>query len=182
MSAFYSPVGRFRNVTAVTDSDRPSITLPTKSGRLTSDPTNAPGDIDAAIAIRWLRRRLRLRQGDDNTCFHLTGRNINVLIDCGASSLISMNKLAINRNNVNTIFLTHFHEDHVGGVPFYLLEANYVLKRDQPLTIAGPPSLKSRFGGIMEAGFPGTRISICDSLCCLRNWRSASAARSAACG
>jgi ribonuclease BN (tRNA processing enzyme) len=95
--------------------------------------------------------------GRFNTCFHLTGRNINVLIDCGASSLISMNKLAINRNNVNAIFVTHFHEDHVGGVPFYLLEANYVLKRDQPLTIAGPPSLKSRFGGIMEAGFPGTK-------------------------
>ena len=68
--------------------------------------------------------------GRFNTCFHLTGRNINVLIDCGASSLISMNKLAINRNDVSTIFLTHFHEDHVGGVPFYLLEANYVLKRD----------------------------------------------------
>ena len=59
--------------------------------------------------------------GRFNTCFHLTGRNINVLIDCGASSLVSMNKLAINRNDVNVIFLTHFHADHVGGVPFYLL-------------------------------------------------------------
>ncbi len=95
--------------------------------------------------------------GRFNTCFHLTGRNISVLIDCGASSLISMNKFAINRNDVSTIFLTHFHEDHVGGVPFYLLEANYVLKRDEPLTIAGPPSLKSRFAGLMEAGFPGTK-------------------------
>ena len=95
--------------------------------------------------------------GRFNTCFHLTGRNINVLIDCGASSLVSMNKLAINRNDVNVIFLTHFHADHVGGLPFYLLEANYVRKRDQPLTIAGPPSLKSRFGDIMEAEFPGTK-------------------------
>ena len=95
--------------------------------------------------------------GRFNTCFHLTGRNINVLIDCGASSLVSMNKLAINRNDVNVIFLTHFHADHVGGLPFYLLEANYVRKRDQLLTIAGPPSLKTRFGDIMEAEFPGTK-------------------------
>jgi ribonuclease BN (tRNA processing enzyme) len=94
--------------------------------------------------------------GRFNTCFHLTGRNINVLIDCGASSLVALNKLAINRNDVTTIILSHFHGDHVGGVPFFLLEANYVVKRERPLTIAGPPSLKSRFSEIMDVGFPGT--------------------------
>jgi ribonuclease BN (tRNA processing enzyme) len=95
--------------------------------------------------------------GRFNTCFHLIGRDFNVLIDCGASSLVSMNKLAINRNEVGTIFVTHFHGDHVGGVPFFLLEANFVLKRERALTIAGPPSLKSRFGEILEVGFPGTK-------------------------
>jgi ribonuclease BN (tRNA processing enzyme) len=92
-----------------------------------------------------------------NTCFHLVGRNINVLIDCGASSLVGMNKFAIDRNDIDGIFLTHFHGDHVGGVPFFLLEANYVAKRERALTIAGPPSLKSRFAGIMETAFAGTK-------------------------
>ncbi len=95
--------------------------------------------------------------GRFNTCFHLLGRNINALIDCGASSLISMNRLAIDRNEIDVIFLTHFHEDHVGGLPFFMLEANYVLKRKRALTIVGPPSLKSRYAGIMEAAFPGTK-------------------------
>ena len=95
--------------------------------------------------------------GRFNPCFHLLGRNINALIDCGASSLISMNKLAIDRNEIDVIFLSHFHEDHVGGLPFFMLEANYVLKRKRALTIVGPPSLKSRYAGIMEAAFPGTK-------------------------
>jgi ribonuclease BN (tRNA processing enzyme) len=95
--------------------------------------------------------------GRFNTCFHLVGHNFNVLIDCGASSLVSLNKLAINRNDIGVIFLTHFHGDHVGGVPFFLLEANYVVKRKRALTIAGPPSLKSRYGEIMDTGFPGTQ-------------------------
>jgi len=95
--------------------------------------------------------------GRFNTCFHLVGRGINVLIDCGASSLVAMNKLAINRNDVGTIFLSHFHEDHIGGVPPFLLEANYVLERKKALSIVGPPSLKSRFPGLMEVGFPGSQ-------------------------
>jgi ribonuclease BN (tRNA processing enzyme) len=94
--------------------------------------------------------------GRFNTCFHLVGGGINALIDCGATSLVGMSKLAINRNDIGTIILSHFHADHVGGLPFFILEANYVLKRERTLTIAGPPGLKSRYEGIMEAAFPGT--------------------------
>ncbi len=100
--------------------------------------------------------------GRFNTCFHLVGRDINALIDCGATSLVSMNRLAIDRNAIRLVLLTHFHADHVGGVPFFLLEANYIHKRKQALTIAGPPSLKSRYAEIMEANFPGTQeLELC---------------------
>jgi ribonuclease BN (tRNA processing enzyme) len=94
--------------------------------------------------------------GRFNTCFHLVGRQINAMIDCGATSLIAMNKLAINRNAIDVIFISHFHADHIGGVPFFILEANYVLKRDRPLTIVGPPGLKSHYADVMECAFPGT--------------------------
>jgi len=95
--------------------------------------------------------------GRFNTCFHLVGKQINALIDCGASSLVSMNKLAINRNIVDTIFISHFHADHVGGLPFFIVEAQYVLKRERALTIAGPPPLKSHYPELMERAFPGTK-------------------------
>ena len=42
-----------------------------------------------------------------------------------------MNKLAIDRNDIDTIFISHFHADHIGGLPFFILDANYVLKRQQ---------------------------------------------------
>ena len=54
-----------------------------------------------------------------------------------------MNKLAINRNAIETILITHFHADHIAGLPFFILEANYVLKRQASLTIAGPPRASS---------------------------------------
>jgi ribonuclease BN (tRNA processing enzyme) len=95
--------------------------------------------------------------GRFNTCFHLVGKQINALIDCGATSLVAMNRLAINRNDIDTIFFSHFHADHIGGLPFFLLEANYVLKRDRTLTLVGPPGLKSHYANVMEGAFPGTK-------------------------
>jgi ribonuclease BN (tRNA processing enzyme) len=95
--------------------------------------------------------------GRFNTCFHLVGNRINALIDCGASSLVALNKHAIKRNDIDVIFISHFHADHVGGVPFFILEGNYVLKRERPLTIVGPPGLKARFPELMETAFPGTK-------------------------
>jgi ribonuclease BN (tRNA processing enzyme) len=95
--------------------------------------------------------------GRFNTCFHLVGSGVNALIDCGASSLVGLNKLAINRNDIDVIFISHFHADHVGGVPFFILEATHVLKRQRPLTIAGPPGLQARYAEWMEIAFPGTK-------------------------
>jgi ribonuclease BN (tRNA processing enzyme) len=98
--------------------------------------------------------------GRFNTCFHFVGDKINALIDCGATSLVAMNKFAINRNDIDVIFITHFHADHIGGLPFFLLEANFVLRRQRPLTIVGPPSLKTRFALVMEAAFPGSTAPV----------------------
>jgi ribonuclease BN (tRNA processing enzyme) len=95
--------------------------------------------------------------GRFNTCFHLVGRQINALVDCGATSLVAMNKLAIDRNDIDVVFISHFHADHVGALPFFILEANYVLKRERALTIAGPPGLKSRYPDLMETSYPGTK-------------------------
>src|SRR5690242_11524389 len=95
--------------------------------------------------------------GRFNTCFHLVGRNTNTLIDCGATSLVAMNKLAISRNETDTVLLTHFRAAHFAGLPFVILEGNSVLKCQGGLTIAGPPGLKTRSAALMEAAFPGAQ-------------------------
>ncbi|TCU20335.1 ribonuclease BN (tRNA processing enzyme) [Rhizobium sullae] len=94
--------------------------------------------------------------GRFNTCFHVTGERTNFLIDCGASSLIAMKKLGIGRNDIQAIFVTHFHADHFGGLPFFILDAQFFSKRTEPLLIAGPPGLPDWFVRVMETGFPGS--------------------------
>jgi len=97
--------------------------------------------------------------GRFNTCFHVVGDGTNFLIDCGASSLVAMQRLGIDRNAIDLILLTHYHADHCGGVPFFILDAQFVSRRTRPLTIAGPPSVKEWFPRQMEIAFGGSSRS-----------------------
>lgn len=98
--------------------------------------------------------------GRHNTCFHVTGEQANFLIDCGASSLIGLKAHRIPLNTIQAIFITHFHADHFGGIPFFMLDAQFFSKRSEPLTIAGPPGLSSWFERVMETSFPGSSKTV----------------------
>ena len=90
--------------------------------------------------------------GRANTCFHITGERSNFLIDCGASSLPAMKRLGVTRDAINLILITHFHGDHFGGLPFFLLDAQFS-RRSRPLVIAGPQDIEMRLKNLMEALF-----------------------------
>jgi ribonuclease BN (tRNA processing enzyme) len=94
--------------------------------------------------------------GRFNTCFRVTTSATNFLIDCGASSLVAMRKLGVDPNSIPTIFITHLHGDHFGGLPFFILDAQFASRRTVPLTIAGPPGLKARLEAAQEVLFPGS--------------------------
>ena len=90
--------------------------------------------------------------GRFNTCFHVTGNNVNFLIDCGASSLPALKRLGIARDEIDLILITHFHGDHFGGLPFLLLDAQFT-RRTRPLVVAGPAGIEAKLANLMEALF-----------------------------
>ncbi|MDF0497034.1 MBL fold metallo-hydrolase [Bradyrhizobium yuanmingense] len=87
-----------------------------------------------------------------NTCFHVSGRKANFLIDCGASALPALKRLEIDRGDIDLILITHFHGDHFADLPFFLLDAQFS-RRTRPLTIAGPQGIERRLREVMEALF-----------------------------
>lgn len=95
--------------------------------------------------------------GRSNTCMHVTGNPTNFLFDCGASAPPAMKQRGIDPNEINLILISHFHGDHFGGVPFFILEAMFVTGRTRPLIIAGPPGLTGWYERVMTATFPGDR-------------------------
>ncbi len=94
--------------------------------------------------------------GRFNTCFLVDRPDGAFLIDCGASSLIAMRKCAIDPNRIRTIFISHLHGDHFGGLPFFILDAQFYSRRTTPLTLVGPLGFATRLIEAMEVFFPGS--------------------------
>jgi ribonuclease BN (tRNA processing enzyme) len=97
--------------------------------------------------------------GRFNTCFHVSAGERHFLIDCGASALIAIRRFGVDPNAIQMVILSHLHGDHFGGLPFLILDAQFVSRRTAPLTIAGPRGVQQRLHALMEAMFPGSTES-----------------------
>jgi ribonuclease BN (tRNA processing enzyme) len=94
--------------------------------------------------------------GRFNTCFMLSGASAStILIDCGASSMVALHAAGVDPNSIDGIVLSHLHGDHFGGLPFFLLDGQFLSRRERPLLIAGPPGTQDRVPKLLDVMFPG---------------------------
>ena len=92
--------------------------------------------------------------GRFNTCFWLKTAKATLLVDCGASSLVALKAHGLDHGDVDGIILSHLHGDHFGALPFLLLDAQHLTRRERLLTIAGPPGSRARIEAALENFFP----------------------------
>ena len=97
--------------------------------------------------------------GRFQACIHVRSPDSNVLLDCGASSLIAMRRFGVEPNEIEAILVSHLHGDHFGGIPFFILDGQFLSKRARPLLIAGPPGIEARVRQAQEALFAGSSVS-----------------------
>jgi ribonuclease BN (tRNA processing enzyme) len=50
--------------------------------------------------------------------------------------------------------LSHLHGDHFGGLPFLLLDYQFLARRERPFLVAGPPGTRERLNAACEVFFP----------------------------
>ncbi|OEU74038.1 MAG: hypothetical protein BA864_14345 [Desulfuromonadales bacterium C00003093] len=90
-----------------------------------------------------------------NSCFYLAVAGQQLLLDCGCSSLIGLRRCGIDPAGIDAVVISHLHGDHFGGIPFLLLEAKYISRRQRSLTLIGPPDLQQQVEAALEALYPG---------------------------
>lgn len=86
----------------------------------------------------------------ENTHLALIGRDRALLIDCVDNPIVRLERAGVPLDHLTDLILTHFHPDHVSGVPS-LLMGMWLLGRKKPLKIYGLDYTLNRVEGMMEA-------------------------------
>jgi ribonuclease Z len=84
----------------------------------------------------------------ENTHMVVVGEKRTVLIDCPNSPFLRFQKAGVDFNRLSDLILTHFHPDHVSGVPQLLMNM-WLMGRLQPLNIYGLGHTINRIKSLM---------------------------------
>ncbi len=78
--------------------------------------------------------------------------NQRFLFDCGPTVLQQMRKASLSSNDIDVVFISHFHADHFFGLPFLFLDA-WRNQRTAEMTIVGPPGIEERTRRMLDVGY-----------------------------
>lgn len=65
--------------------------------------------------------------------------------------MAGLRKLGLSPNAVSGIAFTHLHGDHIGGYPFFLIDALFNSARSEPLELLGPVGTRESLSTLVQA-------------------------------
>ena len=86
------------------------------------------------------------------TAYALTVASKLFLIDCGAPVSTLLYRYDLDPTDVQAIFLSHWHVDHIANLGLFLSQ-NRLLKRPSPLNIYGPRGTPSKTRRLLTDSF-----------------------------
>ena len=90
-----------------------------------------------------------------SSAYWIETENGSILLDCSASAILRMAQENLDWANLDSIWISHFHLDHVGGLAPFLFGTKHVpdmQKRAKPLKIFGAKGLQKLIKSFDEAG------------------------------
>ncbi|HLA06881.1 MAG TPA: MBL fold metallo-hydrolase [Anaerolineales bacterium] len=91
-------------------------------------------------------------QDHENTHLVIVGRERTILVDCISTPVVRLEQAGLDFNDLTDIVITHFHPDHVSGIPLLLMDM-WLMGRTKPLNIYGLHYTMDRLEDLM--GFYG---------------------------
>ncbi|HEY1037363.1 MAG TPA: MBL fold metallo-hydrolase [Candidatus Paceibacterota bacterium] len=93
------------------------------------------------LEIHCLGTGSMVSSGHGNTSYFVVKGETHLLIDCGPSIPLSLEKFGVDPSDVNCVYLTHSHADHIAGFPKLAVHARYFpgTKPKRKLSLLGDP-------------------------------------------
>ena len=88
----------------------------------------------------------------ENTHLAIIGDERAILVDCVSNPVVRLEQAGVDFNDLTDIIITHFHPDHVSGVPLLLMDM-WLMGRTKPINIYGLHFTMDRLEDLM--GFYG---------------------------
>jgi ribonuclease Z len=88
-------------------------------------------------------------ENHENSHMALVGEGRLVLIDCVNNPIVRLRKAGLDAENITDLILTHFHPDHVSGVPLLLMDL-WLMGRKAELRIYGLDYTLDRLQTMMD--------------------------------
>lgn len=84
----------------------------------------------------------------ENTHMVIVGHDRMLLVDSVSNPILRLEQAGLDFNDLTDIIITHFHPDHVSGVPLLLMDM-WLMGRQRPLNIYGLHYTLDRVEGMM---------------------------------
>ena len=85
----------------------------------------------------------------ENTHLVIVGEERMILVDCVSNPVVRLEQAGIDFNELTDIVITHFHPDHVSGVPLLLMDM-WLMGRTKPINIYGLHYTMDRLEDLMS--------------------------------
>jgi len=86
----------------------------------------------------------------ENAYMVIVGEERTVLVDSPHNPILRLDDVDVDYNEVTDLVLTHFHPDHVSGIPLFLMDM-WLRGRKKPLEIYGLDHALTRLENLMDA-------------------------------
>lgn len=86
--------------------------------------------------------------------FHVQSESATLLLDCGPTAVLAMKRMGLDPDQLDAVLISHFHGDHIGGIPFLEIELGIMRARKRPLIVGGPPGVADRVQQVRDALYP----------------------------
>lgn len=79
--------------------------------------------------------------------------NDTILMEVSPTTPTNLKKLKKDFLQIDFVFLSHYHGDHVFGIPFFLCEYAFKTQRNKPIHIIGPNDVKKQVESLVKIAY-----------------------------